>query len=532
MASRTRVYFLNALSLTLTALIMRGVAVIFNVYVAKTAGSEAMGLYSLLGSVYSFSITVGTAGINLGTTRLISECIGLGDYSRAKASMRKALLCCTVTGMIATALLYAFSPMLASYLLSDVRAEVPLRILSVSLTPIALCSCLSGYFTAVRRVKISSFSQIFVQIIRIVFTFVSLSILGGRGAEEACVALVLGTVAAELSSLCITFLLYIFDKRKLDKNPDRICVGDTGIVKQLLSITLPVTFSACIRSALTMLQHTLVPKGLKASGRSWSEALSSYGALHSMAMPLVLFPSALISGFAGLLIPEISECKVQNDKSRLERVSYRSLSLSLFFSIGISGIMVFYSHELGMLLYDSAETARYIRIMAPLIPVMYIDGAVDAILKGMGYQVYSMNVNIADTLTACIFALTLIPHLGMLGYVISIYATEILNTTLSLGKLLSVSGMRPRIFHQVVMPIFCVIGATNLSRIALYGLLGEISGGIALTCAIAITLVMYAALLFITRTVGDEEKEFLAASLMSSEKYDRKYRSIKSNDAV
>lgn len=524
MASRTRVFFLNALSVTLTALIMRGVAVIFNVYVAKTAGSEAMGLYSLLGSVYSFSITVGTAGINLGTTRLISEYIGLGNYTRARASMQRALICCAVTGMLATALLYLSAPILASRLLSDTRAEVPLRILSLSLTPIAICSCLSGYFTAVRRVKISSFSQIFVQLIRIAFTFASLSIFGGRGAEEACVALVLGTVAAEISSLIITFSLYLADRRKLRQHQDGTADDGGGIVRQLLSITLPVTFSACIRSALTMLQHTLVPKGLKASGKSWSEALSSYGALHSMAMPLILFPSALISGFAGLLIPEISECKVQNDKSRLERVSYRSLSLSLFFSIGISGIMIFYSQELGMLLYDSAETARYIRIMAPLIPVMYIDGAVDAILKGMGHQVYSMNVNIADTLTACIFALTLIPRLGILGYVISIYATEILNTTLSLGKLLSVSGMRPRIFHQIVMPIVCVIGATNLSKIALSALFGEISGGIALTCAIAVTLVLYIVLLFVTRTVGNDEKEFLAASLMRSDRYNRKYR--------
>ena len=532
MASKTRVFFLNAISLTVTAILMRAVAVIFNVYVAKSAGSEAMGLYSLLGSVYAFSITVATAGINLGTTRLVSEAIGSGDYSLARVSMRKALICCTVTGGLASILLYACAPYLASFFLSDARAETPLKILATSLVPIAVCSCLSGYFTAVRRVKISSFSQVPIQLIKIGFTFAFLSLFGRRNAEYACIALVLGSTAAEFASLAVTFTLYCIDKKKLcDKVGIKADISG-GVVRRLLSITLPVTFSACVRSALTMFQHALIPKGLRASGKSWTEALSSYGALHSMAMPLILFPSALISGFAGLLVPEISECMVQGRYDRLERVSYRALSLSLFFSIGVSGIMTFFSGELGMILYNNAETARYIRIMAPLIPVMYIDGAVDAVLKGSGHQVYSMNVNIVDTLTACIFALTLIPKLGILGYIISIYATEILNTTLSLGKLLSVSRMRPRIFHQVVMPIICIVGATNLSKLMLTAIGIDISGGIALTVAIILTSVAYVALLFITKSVGGEEKEFLTASLMSTDKYDRKYRQVRTNDVA
>ena len=86
MASKTRIFFLNALSLTATALIMRGVGMIFNVIVSNRAGSEAMGLYSMLGSVYAFTITLGAAGVNLGATRLISEALGLGLSSSEEFS--------------------------------------------------------------------------------------------------------------------------------------------------------------------------------------------------------------------------------------------------------------------------------------------------------------------------------------------------------------------------------------------------------------------------------------------------------------
>ena len=530
MASKTRTFFLNAISLTATELLMRAVSVIFNIFVSNRAGSEAMGLFSLLGSVYAFSITVGSAGINLGTTRLISDALALNDTALAKRSMRRALLCCLFTGAAATILLFCLSEPLAIRILNDRRALSSLRILSLSIVPVAVCSCLSGYFTGVRRVKANAAFGVFAQIFKIGATLFFLSVKEKSDAESACIALVLGITVSELLALAISFALYMFDRKKLstDKSQNTLSVTapggiPTSITRKLLSITLPVTASACIRSALSMVQHILIPKGIHANGKSWSAALSSYGALHGMAMPLLLFPSALIYAFAGLLIPEVSECCTQGNTERLRRVSYRALSFSLFFSIGVSGIILCFSRELGLAIYNNEETALYIRMLAPLIPVMYIDGAVDAILKGSGHQVYSMNVNIIDTLTACLFAITLIPKIGIMGYVISIYATEILNTTLSLIKMISVSRIRPRIMHQVFMPILCVIGATNAARLVLrlFGAFG--SSTVKLIVGIVIAILIYILLLFVTRTVTSEEQEFLNASLLSEKQYDLRF---------
>ena len=179
-----------------------------------------------------------------------------------------------------------------------------------------------------------------------------------------------------------------------------------------------------------------------------------------------------------------------------------------------------------MLVYNNAETAQYIRIMAPLIPVMYIDGTVDAILKGTGHQVYSMNVNIADALTACLFAIFLIPKMGIWGYVISIYATEIMNTALSLLKMISISGMKIRLFHQLFMPILCIIGATNGSKLLLNIFSHPFSPIIELTLHISLTMLIYILLLLTTKTIGSDEWEFLNASLMSQKSYDKKFRNV------
>lgn len=526
MASKTRNLFTNAISLTLTALSVRAVSVIFNIYISNKAGGEAMGLFSLLGSVYAFSLTLGCASINLGTTRLVADALGMGDGRLALRSVKRALITCILSSLTVGALLFSLSTPISKNLLGDIRAASSLRILSTTLLPVAVCSCLTGYFTAVRRVKLNAAFQVIIQFIKIFVTVAFLYLFGNLDPESACIALVLGSAISEFLSLAMTFILYLCDKKKVINinQPTSYDIYTESLTRKLLAITLPVTISACVRSGLSMFQHILIPHGLKSSGSSWAEALSSYGALHGMALPLLLFPSAFIAAFAGLLIPEVSECIVQNNGARLERTSYRALGLALIFSIGVSGIMLFYSQELGLLIYKNEEAAKYIRILAPLIPVMYIDGAVDAILKGSGHQVYSMNVNIADTLTACIFAIFLIPKIGIWGYIISIYATEILNTTLSLIKMMSISKIKVRIIHQIIMPILCVIGATNISKLILYFINIAMPDGLFLVFGILLTTALYIILLFMTRTIGGDEKEFLYAALLNEKKYNEKFK--------
>lgn len=512
MASRTRNFFLNFVSLTATTLIIRGVGVAFNIYVSNKAGAEAMGLFSLLGGIYAFAVTVGCAGINLGTTRKVSEAMGTGNKRLAVQTAKRALACAFVSSLGATLLLFGFSQIIGEHVLGDIRVVIPLRILAASLVPVALCSCLSGYFTAVRRVRASSAVQIAVQGIKIAITVFFLSRFISLGAEYACIALVLGTVLSEFVSLAVSYILYRYDIRKMLPTANRQGTDSKGITKGILSITLPVTVSACARSGLTTVQHILIPKGLRASGSSWSSALAAYGTLHSMVMPLILFPSAFITSFSGLLISEVSECRARGDTERLRRISYRILTLSLIFSIGVSGIIIFFSHPLGIAVYGSEEAAYYIKVMAPLIPIMYIDSAVDAILKGMGHEIYSMNVNIADAFTACVLALVLIPKMGLMGYVISIYATEMLNTFLSLLKMVSITKMRFKILHQILMPVLCILGSTNCAYfvLRLLDIKNEIFDIVLHICA---SVFFYIAFLYATNTVGDDEKEVITFAL-------------------
>lgn len=58
---RLKVFIFNGIILTATSVLMRTVGMFFGVYISNKIGTEALGIFSLITSVYMFSITVATS---------------------------------------------------------------------------------------------------------------------------------------------------------------------------------------------------------------------------------------------------------------------------------------------------------------------------------------------------------------------------------------------------------------------------------------------------------------------------------------
>ena len=511
-------FAVNALLLIAVNLFMRTVGVSFNVYLAGRAGGEVMGLHSLLGGVYGLAMTLGSGGIHLGTTRMVADTMGRychGEdlcentcHRAIRRVLKRCLLYSLLCSMGAGLLLLTTAPFVGRVWLGDERTVLSLRVLALTLPPVAVCACLGGYFTAVRRVAKSAAVGIGVQFLRIGFCAYLLTLWLPEGTEMTCLALVLGGALSEFCGLVFTVGAYLWDRHthlRVSGYQEPNIASEESSTRKLLGITVPVTLSACLRSGLLTLQHILIPRGLKQSGASWESALTSYGILHGMVLPVVLFPSAFISSFSGLLVPEVAESVAAGDSPRVARIAERIITPALIFSFGVAGIMTCYGYELGEIVCGSREAGLYLRILAPLIPIMYVDSSVDAFLKGMGEHVYSMNVNILDALVSVILVWLLLPRLGLWGYVIAIYVTETLNTTLSLCRMLRVSSMPIRLWRQVFGPLLCVTGATAFCRLAGAALSIPVGGKIGLILHIGVCGVLYLFFCVLTRVWSNEQ---------------------------
>jgi len=502
---RLTAFIRGVLLMTVTAVIMRASAVYFNGYLNGKLGADGIGLFTLITSVYGFAVTFATSAINLATTRLVSESLGIGSDCSVRDAMKKCLAYSLTFGISGAVILFVASYPIGAYLLKDVRTVSSLRLFALTLPCISVSSALNGYFTAVRRVNKNAIVQITEQAIRIGGTIALISLFISDDLERACLCVVGGGCIADLLSFLYSMIMYYLDMKK-HIGRDGTIVGDQR--KKLLSIALPVALSSYLRSGLVTIEHLLIPWGLNKLGNSRERALATYGVMHAMALPIIMFPYALLSPFCAMLIPEISGRRAAGDKCGIERASSAAYGFVMIFGIGVSGIMSCYSHELGNVIYHSAEAAAYIRLLAPLVPIMYLDTVTDSILKGMDEQLYTMRVNIADAFISVIIVFLLVPRIGIYGYIAEIFLCELINASLSVWKLLTVVKIRVKIISRIVAPLLCIIVSTVLSKIIFsYMIVTYAQNATTLTMHILLTAALYIALTALCDRIISRVKE-------------------------
>lgn len=460
-------YISNGLTLTLSAIIMRTVGVSFSAYITKMVGAEGIGLYTLTMSVYGFAVTLATSGVNLASTRLIAEALGRNEPKTARSSLLFCLLYAFIFGSFSSLALFFGADFIGRSLLSDIRTIPSLRLLSLSMIPISLSSALNGYFTAVRRASRNAACQLFEQAVKILLTAYALRLFLPKGIVYSCIALVGGGAVAEFFSFFFLFFEYISDRYKHRNDFDGREESSTrkkSLINAMLLISFPVALSTYVRSALVTVENILIPRTLLSSGQSAGDALSSYGRLHSMAIPIVLYPMAALSSFAGLLIPEFAEKKDKNDRKSLSLMAENALHYTLIFAFGCAGILATFARHLGELIYASGEAGLYIALLAPVVPIMYLDHVTDAILKGIGRQVYSMIVNISDSVLSIMLVLLILPKTGAVGYVLVIAIAEIFNFSLSITGMTNAISVSFDFVSSILLPISNAFISSFLSK--------------------------------------------------------------------
>ena len=70
---RIQVFMWNTIFLVISSLILKSIGVSFGIFISNRVGSEALGVFQLVMSVYLFMVTLASAGINLACTRIVSE---------------------------------------------------------------------------------------------------------------------------------------------------------------------------------------------------------------------------------------------------------------------------------------------------------------------------------------------------------------------------------------------------------------------------------------------------------------------------
>lgn len=434
-------YIRQGIILTLVSVFLRLSNIFYRSFLNSCIGSEGLGLYQLIFSVFTFSVTLSTSGISLAVTRLVTRVINEKNEGCVRKTVRDCLKFTVSLSLIIAFFLYVFSDFLAESFLCDSNASPCLKILSLGLPFMAFCTTLKGYFLAIDKGTVSGIADIFEQLLTIFLCIVFFNIFSLSSITEGCIAAMAASSLGETVSFVYNYIAYKRSLRKFDvklKKPQ----DKAYVMKGLLHIALPCTLSSAARSLLSTLENVLIPIKLQYGGVNRNTALASYGVLQGMAAPILYFPASFLFSFAFLLIPKISYDRETERKRHLNYLTTKALFTSLLFGVFFFALFYLLSEELCAFFYKNTEAARYLRLLSPLCPLIYLDSVTDNLLKGMDKQFDSMKYNMIDSFLRVLFIILFMGKYKMEAYISIIWFSTIFNAALSLGKLIKLTEIK------------------------------------------------------------------------------------------
>lgn len=450
---------LNTLLLSSGTLLLKTIGLMFQVMLSKKMGAAGIGLFQLIMSVNSFAATVAISGIRFATTRLVSEELGRGRQDNIPNIVKRCIIYAVLCGTATSLALYSSAGTISARLLGDSRAELSLRILCFSMPFLSAGASLSGYFIGVSRIMSSVTASVAEQIFKVVISALLLGFVNEGDVQMTCAAVSVGGISGEILSFLLIYILYKFDARKYNGR----AITEHGIPGRIVKIAVPLAVSAYARTALNTLQNVLIPKGFQRSGASSEASLADYGTIQGMVFPIITYPAVLFGAVSELIVPELTKDQVRGREDAISSAANMLLKLCLVFSVFVMGVFLSLSNLFGVSIYNSVEVGKYIRLFAMLMPVMYMDTITDGLLRGLGEQLYSMRINIIDSLICTILIYFLLPRYAIYGYIFILYASEIFNFSLSIYKLTRITKIENPIIC-IVKTLAAIFGAINITE--------------------------------------------------------------------
>jgi len=498
------IFIKNALILTVSSLLLRFAGIIFKVWLAAVVGSEGIGLYQLIFSVYVLVSTFASSGISTAVTRLTAEELALGSKKGTIKILRRSLQLTSIIALLSTVVVYFGADFIATTLLEDSRAIPALKILPISLIFMGISSCLRGYFIARRNVTPNAVTQLLEQAIRIILVLILVKKFAQHGLAICCAAVIFGDIVAEILACGILAATYFFDVKKLNILSGR-ARPPYPIVSKILHISMPITSGRYLNTLLRTAENILVPKNLAKYPLSSGRALSQFGMIKGMALPILFFPSAIINSISTLLIPEMSEAAAKKQDWLVKSATQNILKLTSVISYIFAAIFLFAGDEIGTLIYNEKDVGFLLKALSPIVPLMYLDSISDGILKGLDQQVFSFRTAISDSVIRIILILIFLPVTGLYGFIAIMYLSNFLTCFLNVGRLLKISGAKLQLWQGILAPIITAFSVTYITYTAISFLHIQIR----LLYIIALCIICIPAYFFILLFFGVIDKQYI-----------------------
>lgn len=407
--------------LTLSGLLSRVIGFFYRIFLSQRFGEEAMGIYQLIGPLMGLTYALCISGIQSAIAKQIAE-------KTSKKVLYIGLLISFTLSSFCTVFLLQNASWLATKAFFEVRLIPLIKVLALSMPLSTIHSCINGYFYGKKQAKYPAILQLIEQLARVLSVVIIFYINDTKQLKTPLYVTVVGLFVGEIFSSLFSVIFYNLEKRKKYTTKN---TPTSSIVLEIFRYSIPLTTARIVVGLLQSIENIYIPQKLLLAGYETSEALSLFGVLSGMALPLIMFPTAITNSLSSMLLPAVSEQNAMNTPHELSGMLKKSISFCML--LGFLCFTGFFTlgKFLGKLLFHSSLAGTFIMSLSFICPFLYTNASLGAIINGLGKTGFTFFINIVSTLIRMFFVFCLIPSFGILAYLWGVLVSQLFSFIVS-----------------------------------------------------------------------------------------------------
>ena len=456
--NKDKTLYKSAAWLGMSMIILKILGLLYKVPLSYMLGDEGMGYFNSAYTIYTFFFMICSAGIPKAIAILTSKYEA--ERNDSSSDIYNSIYGFFVfSGISMTFILLIFANKITRFL----SASGSLFSL-YSVAPSILFICASGVIRGYLAGR-SSFSAIAIS---------ELISGGGKlvfGLAFAYIGYTLDFSLQIISALTILGVTigsgfsFLYLKRKLKESnylPHTKAKGTRKILIDILRISVPITLSSALVSVSSVIDLTLIMRGLNKAGYSHLVSTNLYGNYTTLALPLFTVVSTLIGAVCTAIIPSISAAYSQNNNLILRENISNGMRLAYFIAVPSAVMYFFFSKQILLTIFDETSATLGYAFLSALAPAILMLAALSIINSSL--EACQKGNLVLISLTIGTIAKLLTTYLLMYRLDVGILASPI-GTALSYGLSLIISFSFAKIYFK-----FDLISFGNLLKCVLISL--------------------------------------------------------------
>lgn len=451
---------LNRTSLLYSTLILTGVSAvaqavgfIYRIFLSRLIGAEVMGLYQLILPVYSVMTALTASGLTVAVSTLSSEYHALHNHRAVSQLLRMALRLFVLLWAVIAAVVFFGSDAISVSILGDARTQLGLIFLLPCLLLTGVENLHKHHFYGVGEVRLPAAVELGEQFIRAGAVLGLLVLFLPQYPERVVGLIVLGMLCSEVfSSSTLTML-----RRRRERArtvPEGSGEASGLLCWRLCKTAAPISTTALLNTLMSSLNAVLIPQRMVAAGMEVTEAISSFGVLFGMTMPLLMLPSAFISALCLAIVPKLTECcTVGNRRACQEKVGKALLATSVL-TLPALTLLVPLGPTIGVSLFQDARAGEHILPLSIGVALSCYQSVLAAALNGVQRQNWAAAVSLlcGGLQLAFTWVGTGLPGVGLYGYILGFVVSSALSVLVELVMVARCMGLRLSLFQALTAP--------------------------------------------------------------------------------